>query len=311
MNCGAGCALGESAALASERAPVALVTVALPVFNGGHFLELAVRSIQGQTMRDWELLILDDGSQDGAVDRLDVAEDCRIRIVKGRETVGLSIRLNQAVAMARGRYIARMDADDVSFPDRLAEQVAMLESDPALDLVAAGTVTIDSENRILGRYPARVTHQAICAKPWLGFHMPHPSWMGRTAWFRAHPYAEPGPYACEDQDLLLRTYLSSRFACTARVLFAYRLRSPINWAKLYRTRVSLLKCQALEFIATRHWRHAALALAAFALRLGRDGWARAQGRSFHPAATGNVSTEILHEWSQVLRQLSSESSKRR
>lgn len=93
-----------------------LISVLMPVLNGGKYLLHSVNSVIWQTYRNWELIILDDGSDDGAVDEIaELIQDSRVRIYKDGSNLGLSYRLNQGLLLSRGQYIARMDADDFSF----------------------------------------------------------------------------------------------------------------------------------------------------------------------------------------------------
>src|SRR3972149_9031916 len=111
-----------------------LVTVAMPIYNAGKDLRLAVFSIVRQTFTDWELLIIDDGSTDDAIDSISDINDGRIHIVQDGLNKGLAARLNQAIDMAHGQYFARMDQDDVSYPDRFSKQLDALRQDDSLDL---------------------------------------------------------------------------------------------------------------------------------------------------------------------------------
>jgi glycosyltransferase involved in cell wall biosynthesis len=97
-----------------------LATVAMPVFNAGRFLRPAVLSIIRQTLTDWELLIIDDGSTDGAVDSIADIDEPRIIIVRDGENKGLAARLNEAADRARGKYFARMDQDGRFLPGATA-----------------------------------------------------------------------------------------------------------------------------------------------------------------------------------------------
>lgn len=254
-----------------------LVTVVLPVCNGGPDLLAAVASVRAQTYAHWELLLMDDGSDDGFVDQIAQWQDDRIRIVRADRTAGIAARLNQGVALARGSLLARMDADDVCFPQRLACQVQALRADERLDLVGTSTVLVDEQGRLIGLFPRALTHAQLCSRPWRGFHLAHPSWMGRTAWFRAHPYAEPAPYRCEDQELLLRTHAHSRFGCTQEVLLAYRVRDRIDAAQLARTRAAWWRCQRRQFRHEGKWLQLLLAGGCYALRLIKDQAARWRG----------------------------------
>lgn len=115
------------------------LTVLMTVFNGGPFLSAAVRSILAQTFQDFEFLIVDDGSTDGSVAVLKTfaARDPRIRLIVREENAGQTACLNLGLREARGRWIARQDADDLSLPGRLAAQWRRLEERP--ELVVLGT----------------------------------------------------------------------------------------------------------------------------------------------------------------------------
>jgi len=113
------------------------ISVVLPVYNGAEFLEAALASILEQKERDWELIAVDDGSTDGSAAILSrlARADRRIRVLK-REHRGIVAALNEGLAAARGEFIARMDADDISSPDRLALQRQFLHDHPGIGLVA-------------------------------------------------------------------------------------------------------------------------------------------------------------------------------
>jgi putative peptidoglycan lipid II flippase len=247
-----------------------LVTVAMPVFNAGRHLRLAVLSIVRQTFTDWELLIIDDGSTDHSLQEIDDIRDDRIRIFRDGTNKGLAVRLNEGIDLARGCYFARMDQDDVSYPERFARQVEALEKDPLLDLVAVRAVTISDDNRMTGMLPCAPTQEEISVKPWRGFYLPHPTWMGRIEWFRKYRYAEPGPYFCEDQELLLRSYKQSRFGMIVAPLFAYRLRKEVHWRKLIKTRLTVLPVQLKHFLPRGELFFALMALLTLIGRLTLD-----------------------------------------
>lgn len=222
----------------------------MPVYNAGSFLRHAVLSIVKQTFTNWELLIIDDGSTDDALDSIADIEDSRIILIRDGHNKGLASRLNQAIDLARGSYFARMDQDDISYPSRFAKQVSALEDNPGLDLVSVRAIKISMQDQPVGYLPYLSKHDEITAAPWRGFYMPHPTWMGRIEWFLKHKYASPAPYLCEDQELLLRTYSSSKFLAMAEILFAYRVRDKINLSKLAKTRISVFIMQLSYFLAT-------------------------------------------------------------
>jgi glycosyltransferase involved in cell wall biosynthesis len=189
--------------------------------NSAATVEAAVRSVLHQTLADWELIVIDNGSSDQSGAIVAGFEDPRIRLVREASTSFLAVRLNQAVALSRGEFIARMDADDICFPERLARQVARLREDPQLDVIGCGAVVFTSEGELVGELPIGRAHQDIVARPFAGFSFPHPTWCGRASWFRNNPYDANVGYA-EDQDLLLRSFGHTRFGAVDAVLLAYR-----------------------------------------------------------------------------------------
>src|SRR5690348_1576876 len=114
-----------------------LITIGMPVRNCERTVAAAIRSILNQTCGNWELLIIDDESEDNTVEVASWFRDQRIHLLSGNVHAGLPARLNQAVRRGSGKYFARMDGDDISFPQRLERQVAYLEARPEVDLLAA------------------------------------------------------------------------------------------------------------------------------------------------------------------------------
>jgi len=198
-----------------------LVSVGLPVYNCAATLDLAIQSILNQTFCDWELLVVDDGSTDGTIDVARAYSDPRIRFFADGSHQGLAIRLNQTIDLGQGKYFARMDGDDVSYPERLALQVSYLEEHAEIDLLGGGILVFGRGGEVLGARESRTTHEQICRRPWAGFYLAHPTWLGRLEWFRKHSYRSEA-VRCEDQDLLLRTYENSRFAALSEVVLGYR-----------------------------------------------------------------------------------------
>ena len=216
-----------------------LVTIGMPVRNCEKTLGTAIRSILNQTWSHWELLVIDDGSTDSTVRLAFSFVDPRIRVFADGRHRGIAPRLNEAVKLSRGEYFARMDGDDVSFPERLALPIAYLERNPAVALLGAGVVVFRGEGEVLGTRAVPLTHDEICRRPRSSFPLAHPTWIGRTEWFRNHPY-RPDAVRAEDQDLLLRTCRASRFAALPAVLLGYREES-LCLKKILRGRWSFLR----------------------------------------------------------------------
>jgi hypothetical protein len=114
-----------------------------------------------------------------------------------------------------------MDGDDVSYPERLKLQVEYLDQNQEVDLLGGGVMVFGRDGKPLGTRKAPTRHESICRRPWKGFYLTHPTWMGKTHWFREHPYRSEA-IRCEDQDLLLRTHESSHFAALPEIVLGYR-----------------------------------------------------------------------------------------
>jgi glycosyltransferase involved in cell wall biosynthesis len=214
-----------------------LVSILLPVFNAQETLGCAIRSVIQQNYENWELLVIDDGSTDESVSVSRTFSDSRIRVICSNRNEGLAVRLNQGIQLAHGSYIARMDADDVSYPDRLSRQIEWMEEHRDVDLLGTGAVAFQKDGDLIGKFRLAQTHLDICASPASGFPMYHPTWLGRATWFRRHQYHESFPRA-QDYELLLRAFGVSKFACLPDVLVGYRRDNP----KLRKLLASRLYC---------------------------------------------------------------------
>lgn len=126
------------------------VTVLMPVYNAGKFLREAIDSILNQTFKDFEFLIINDGSTDKTAQILQSYHDPRIKIVDNKVNIGLTRSLNKGLKIAKGKYIARMDADDISLPDRLEKQLPILEEDENIGLISSRITLIDENNNEMG-----------------------------------------------------------------------------------------------------------------------------------------------------------------
>ncbi|GAA5128567.1 glycosyltransferase [Luteolibacter yonseiensis] len=172
-----------------------LVSIIMPVWNGERYLEEAVRSILGQTFRDFEFIILDDGSSDRTPEILAgfASLDSRIRVIT-LEHEGIVIALNRGVAESRARWIARMDADDVSHPERLARQWAAVGKNPRA-VICHTHVTIFGDPAYVTKAGRFIRSQALIALR-LCFQCPiiHP-----TVMFRKDAFLECGGYRPEER----------------------------------------------------------------------------------------------------------------
>ncbi|HUY31712.1 MAG TPA: glycosyltransferase [Pirellulales bacterium] len=201
------------------------VSVLMAVYNGERFLPQALDSVRCQTFTDFEFLIVDDGSTDDTRAILEryARRDGRIRFLS-RSNTGRTRALNEALGMAQGEYVARMDADDVSLPDRFTRQVVYLREHPECDAVGTSLRYIDADGTALFEERRPVTHAEIDAELLAGrLVLLHPSLMARrSALLAANGYREAFDGA-EDMDLCLRLAERGRLANLAEVLIEYRL----------------------------------------------------------------------------------------
>ena len=128
-----------------------MVTVLMAVYNGEQYLRHAVESILNQTLRDFEFLIVNDGSTDASRHILLELDDPRVRLIENNRNFGLTKSLNNGIQAASGRYVARQDADDISEPKRLATQVEYMETHPAVAAVGSWCREIDAYGRVVGK----------------------------------------------------------------------------------------------------------------------------------------------------------------
>ena len=210
--------------LAIENSPP-VVSVLMPVFNGGEYLGEAVESILNQTFQNFEFLILDDGSTDDSLKLLRqyATQDPRIRVF-ARENRGSTYTLNELLLESRGEFVARMDQDDIAMPERFNRQVTFLRENKIVVCVGSAFQMIDSAGRYLATLTPPQTDAEI-QQLILGGHgaINHPSAMMRLAFVNL-----VGGYNCEhdlvdDLDLWLRLGEVGKLANLTDVLLKYRL----------------------------------------------------------------------------------------
>lgn len=210
-----------------------IVTIGIPFVNNVDTLPLAIRSVFAQTFSDWELILVDDGSCDGSLETARTVDDPRVKVVSDGLNRGLPHRLNQIATLASGKYIARMDSDDMMHPDRIARQVEYMEANPHFDVVGTTTYTIDGESKPIGiRSTAPAASDA--ASVLRGAIFIHPSITGHKDWFLSNPYDEAF-MGSEDYELWCRTCRISSFGKLQMPLLYYRenVRSAKSYLKHY------------------------------------------------------------------------------
>jgi len=136
--------------MSSESQP--LISVIMPVYNGEKYLHEAVESILAQTLADFELIVIDDGSTDRSAAILESfrQNDARVIVQHHSQNQGIVAANNTGLAIARGKYIARMDADDISLPERFEKQAAFLETHPEIDIIGSARQMINEHGHFIG-----------------------------------------------------------------------------------------------------------------------------------------------------------------
>ena len=192
----------------------------MSVYNGERYLREAIDSILNQTFSDFEFIIVDDGSMDSSLEIIRAYNDERIRLIRNERNLGLTASLNKGLDQSRGEYVARMDCDDVSLPERLARQVAFMDANPKVGASSTWALDIDAEGNVLRRRKALVGAQLdnfYWRTPLI-----HPSAIIRFSQFKELRYDERIRYA-QDYDLWLRIKERSSLANLPECLLLYRV----------------------------------------------------------------------------------------
>jgi len=206
-----------------DASPCPRLTVVMTVYNGMPYLREAVESVLSQTYRDFRLIVIDDGSTDGSGPFLDGITDPRLVVVhQGNQ--GQHKAANRGIALAEGEFIARMDADDVAQPDRLAKQVAFLDANPHVGLVGGQILRMGARGAGM---PSNLptTHAEIVDDLLANRH----GMCNATTMFRRELFEQVGGYwehnLSEDWDLFLRMAEVSELANLDELLLAVRFHS--------------------------------------------------------------------------------------
>jgi len=195
------------------------VTVLLPVYNAEKYIKEAIESMLNQTFKDFELLIINDGSTDNSMKIITSFKDGRIRLTVNEKNEGLIFTLNRGIDLAQGKYIARMDADDISMPERLEKQVEFMDNNSDIGVVGTWTMTESKEKKFIGKYYARSAE--IKAGFLFSTSLAHPTVMIKKEALGNFRYDANFKHA-EDYDLWTRMADSVNFANLPEVLLIHR-----------------------------------------------------------------------------------------
>lgn len=186
-----------------------LVTIGIPVYNNASTIRQAIRSVLNQTYKNFELIIINDGSTDSSFEIISEITDSRIIFIHDLANKGLIARLNQISLLAQGNLIARMDGDDVMFPTRIEQQVQFFIQNPSTDVLDTTIISIDNHNKICGiRNNFEISGSPIDFLK--NCMISHPAVMYRKEWISKYKY-DSDYYRAEDYELWIRSYANTVF----------------------------------------------------------------------------------------------------
>lgn len=210
------------------------ISVGIPIYNAEKYLALAIQSVINQSYKNWELILIDDGSTDNSlkIAKSFEVKDKRIRVISDGQNKKLPYRLNQIIDEAKYDYIARMDSDDLIHPNRLETQLKFLEDNAEYDLVSTGVVSINQDNVAYG-YRGVDSIYSKFDKSSRTFNIVHASILARTAWYKRNKYSTEYP-RCEDFELWCRTAANNdlKLAVLPDLLYYYREEGLLESSKL-------------------------------------------------------------------------------
>jgi len=197
-----------------------MISVIMPVFNGEKYLNEAIDSILAQSYRNFEFIILNDGSADKTEEIILSYSDPRIVYIKNQQNLGIVDTLNKGIELAKGKYIARMDADDISLPNRFEHQLEFLENNREVGLVGSYFKTIEQNPRVITK---PTSHEKIGSS--LMFHCTfgHPTIMYRRSIIAEHNICYPTIDHVEDYGFYIKLLSVTKMANLSESLLLYRI----------------------------------------------------------------------------------------
>lgn len=208
----------------------------MAVYNGMPYLPQAVNSILNQTYKNFEFIIVDDASSDKTWPYLKSLKDKRIKLIKNSKNLGLAKSLNKALDQSTGDYIARMDADDISLPNRFEAQIKFLLKNPSVDLCGSWAKLIDDNGKVFGQVRKPTDDKKIKTMNMIVTGIIHPTWFIKRQVFEKLKY-DPKYDMVEDFEFLLRAK-KYKMANISKELILWRSphqrRSKKNIEKMYR-----------------------------------------------------------------------------
>lgn len=201
------------------------VSVVLPAYNSERFIGPAIESILAQTFADLELIVIDDCSKDNTWEVIQAyaRRDPRIVALRNEKNLNLANSLNKGIAGARGKYIVRMDHDDISVPTRIEKQVAFLDANPDVGIVGSSMEIIDERGEAIGLRKYNLTDETIRKNIFLYSPFCHPATAIRKDVLEKVGNYDHGANPAEDYELYFRIGMCAKFANLDEALLRYRV----------------------------------------------------------------------------------------
>jgi glycosyltransferase involved in cell wall biosynthesis len=216
----------------------------MSAYNAEKYISEAIESILNQSFKDFEFIIINDCSKDNSLEIIKgyAKEDNRIRLVNNKENLGLTKSLNKGIKLAEGKYIARMDADDIAEKDRFKEQVEFLEENNDIDILGALAKDIDEEGNLLGERTVPVTNNEIInILPKLS-PMIHPAVMFRKKSLERINFYNENYRTSQDYEMWFRAKAAGlKFYNLPKCLLRYRVNNNYFERKSFKYRLNDIK----------------------------------------------------------------------
>mgnify|MGYP000850083554 FL=1 len=177
-----------------------LVSVVIPCYNGEKYLNQCIESVLNQTYENIEIILVDDASKDRTYKIVSQIKDSRLKVIRNTKNRGIVYSLNRGIAEAKGKYIARLDADDMMLPNRIALQVDFLDKNPTYAMVGSNHIVVDEQDNILQYVSYPETNAEIQLFKYFFNSFSHPTVMFRSFVFKEFLYYDVYSY-CEDYAL--------------------------------------------------------------------------------------------------------------
>lgn len=211
------------------------VSVIMAIYNGAPLIERAINNLYEQTLKEWDLIIVDDGSTDNSAEIIrDIAKnDPRITFLKNEGNRGLAYSLNRAWKEAKGELIARCDVDDENLPTRFEKQVVYLYEHPEVDVLGTAAYFLDPHGNSLGVSVRPEEHKELVNRMYKETPFFHPSIMARRTFFeQSNGYRDDIKFG-QDSELWLRTYKTAVFHNLEEPLIRYTTKQGLPFTRVY------------------------------------------------------------------------------